>query len=94
MPTEGARLEAVKVSLCRRAMTRERTFAPHLSIVVLQGGSQRIELHKAESVIAEQRAINGLPEIKRVLQLDQSKIVWALEDFVKRVAISRAKREE
>ena len=44
--------------------------------------------------MAQQRAINGLPEIKRVLQLDQSWIVWALEDFVKRVAISSAKREE
>lgn len=65
-----------------------------LSIVVLQGESLRVEPHKAVSVIAQRRAINGLPEIKRVLQLDQSWIVWALEDFVKRVAISRAKREE
>ena len=94
MPTEGVIYGLSTVSLCRRALTRERSFAPHLSIVVLQGGSQRIELHKADSVIAEQRAINELPEIKRVLQLDQSWIVWALEDFVKRVAISRAKREE
>ena len=37
-----------------------------LSIVVLQGESLRVEPHKAVSVIAQRRAINGLPELKSV----------------------------